>query len=79
MASTLPNTDPVYLARSGEDHTPAVVGLAFEEVRFTTTDGVELTGWLVPHPQARGMSSPPVKWPGAAYMQRSSRDNRAYM
>ena len=40
--------------RTVPKRTPAVVGLAFEEVRFTTADGVDLAGWLVPHPQARG-------------------------
>jgi pimeloyl-ACP methyl ester carboxylesterase len=34
--------------------TPAVLGLAFEEVRFRTADGVRLEGWLVPHRRARG-------------------------
>jgi fermentation-respiration switch protein FrsA (DUF1100 family) len=34
--------------------TPAAFGLAFEEVRFQTADGLELAGWVVPHPQARG-------------------------
>ena len=34
--------------------TPAAMGLAFEDVRFRTVDGVRLAGWLVPHPQARG-------------------------
>src|SRR5262249_18820148 len=34
--------------------TPASLGLAFEDVRFPTADGVRLGGWLVPHPQARG-------------------------
>jgi fermentation-respiration switch protein FrsA (DUF1100 family) len=34
--------------------TPASLGLAFEDVRFTTSDGVGLRGWLVPRPEARG-------------------------
>jgi alpha-beta hydrolase superfamily lysophospholipase len=34
--------------------TPAAFGLAFDDVRFQTADGVELAGWLIPHPQARG-------------------------
>lgn len=34
--------------------TPAALGLAFEEVQFRTADGVRLSGWLVPQPQARG-------------------------
>ncbi len=34
--------------------TPASFGLEFEDVRFQTADGLQLAGWLVPHPQARG-------------------------
>jgi alpha-beta hydrolase superfamily lysophospholipase len=34
--------------------TPAALGLAFEDVRFRTMDGVRLAGWLMAHPQARG-------------------------
>jgi pimeloyl-ACP methyl ester carboxylesterase len=34
--------------------TPGALGLAYEDVRFRTFDGVELAGWLVPHPHARG-------------------------
>ncbi|HEV3257085.1 MAG TPA: alpha/beta fold hydrolase [Gemmataceae bacterium] len=34
--------------------TPAAFGLAFEEVRFRTADGVELGGWLIPHSNAKG-------------------------
>jgi alpha-beta hydrolase superfamily lysophospholipase len=34
--------------------TPAALGLAFEDVRFRTADGLLLAGWLVSHPQARG-------------------------
>jgi fermentation-respiration switch protein FrsA (DUF1100 family) len=34
--------------------TPASLGLAFEDVRFRTADGVELAGWVVPHARARG-------------------------
>jgi fermentation-respiration switch protein FrsA (DUF1100 family) len=34
--------------------TPAAFGLAFEDVRFRTADGLELAGWLVPHARARG-------------------------
>jgi pimeloyl-ACP methyl ester carboxylesterase len=33
---------------------PATLGLAFEDVRFRAVDGVQLAGWLVPHPDARG-------------------------
>jgi len=34
------------------DRTPRDLGLAFEDVYFTTADGVRLNGWFVPHPQA---------------------------
>lgn len=34
--------------------TPAALGLAFEDVRFSTADGVELAAWLIPHPHPRG-------------------------
>jgi fermentation-respiration switch protein FrsA (DUF1100 family) len=33
---------------------PAAFGLAFDEVHFSTRDGVELRGWLIPHPRPRG-------------------------
>ncbi len=33
--------------------TPADWGMAYEDVSFETTDGVELHGWYLPHPQAR--------------------------
>jgi alpha-beta hydrolase superfamily lysophospholipase len=32
---------------------PAAQGLAFEDVRIRTADGILLAGWLVPHPHAR--------------------------
>ncbi len=32
----------------GDPVTPAELGLAYEDVRFTTDDGVTLSGWLVP-------------------------------
>src|SRR5207244_11949273 len=34
--------------------TPTAFGLAFEDVHFTTADGIRLGGWLVACPQARG-------------------------
>ena len=33
--------------------TPAVIGLNYEELTFSTTDGEQLHAWYVPHPQAR--------------------------
>ena len=37
-----------FLPAEGEPATPADLDLAYEDVRFTTTDGVTLSGWLVP-------------------------------
>ncbi len=37
-----------YEALEGGPRTPAEIGLAYEDVRFTTDDGVTLSGWLVP-------------------------------
>jgi hypothetical protein len=34
--------------------TPASFGLAFEDIRFQSADGLELAGWVVPHERARG-------------------------
>lgn len=39
-------------AEEGAPRTPADIGLAFEDVRFTTDDGYTLQGWLIP--AARG-------------------------
>ena len=33
---------------------PDAMGLAFDDVRFQTADGVTLAGWVVPHVEARG-------------------------
>ncbi len=35
-------------AAEGDPQTPADIGLAYEDVRFTTRDGVTLAGWLIP-------------------------------
>jgi alpha-beta hydrolase superfamily lysophospholipase len=40
--------------RTVPKRTPAALGLPFEDVRFATSDGVRLAGWLVPCPEARG-------------------------
>ncbi len=37
-----------FLPLEGGPSTPADLGLAYEDVRFTTDDGVTLSGWLVP-------------------------------
>ncbi len=36
------------------DQTPAGIGLAYEDVTLTTSDGVKITGWYVPADGARG-------------------------
>ena len=36
----------------GLDATPAAIGLDFEDVRFTTRDGVSLHGWFIASPDA---------------------------
>jgi len=40
--------------RTVPKRTPAAQGLEFEDVRFTSTDGIELAAWVVPHRQAVG-------------------------
>ena len=35
------------------EQTPRDVGLAFEDIFFTTADGVRVNGWFVPYPGAR--------------------------
>jgi dipeptidyl aminopeptidase/acylaminoacyl peptidase len=37
-----------FMPAEGEPGTPADLGIAFEDVRFTTDDGVTLSGWLIP-------------------------------
>jgi dipeptidyl aminopeptidase/acylaminoacyl peptidase len=37
-----------FLPEEGEPATPADLGLVYEDVRFTTDDGVTLAGWLIP-------------------------------
>lgn len=32
--------------------TPRDVGLAYQDIYFTTADNVRLNGWFIPHPQA---------------------------
>jgi len=44
-----------YLTRRfalGETHTPAEVGLAYEEVMFNSPDGLALRGWFIPCPRS---------------------------
>ena len=37
-----------FVPEEGDPATPAEIGLDYEDVRFTTDDGVTLSGWLVP-------------------------------
>lgn len=37
-----------FVPEEGEPATPADIGLAYEDVRFTCEDGVTLSGWLIP-------------------------------
>jgi pimeloyl-ACP methyl ester carboxylesterase len=46
--------EAIHPLRTVPKRTPAVVGLAYEDVRFAAGDRVELAGWLVPHSDARG-------------------------
>lgn len=43
-----PDVRPFVPDPPGSPATPADLGLEYEDVRFTTDDGVTLTGWLVP-------------------------------
>ena len=43
-----PDVRPLEPADDGSPATPADIGLEFESVRFTTDDGVTLSGWVVP-------------------------------
>lgn len=43
----------VYFPERALAATPAQSGLAFESVRFTSMDGVGLSGWFIPAPKAR--------------------------
>jgi pimeloyl-ACP methyl ester carboxylesterase len=40
--------------RTVPKRTPAAFDLPFEDVRFHTSDGLELAAWVIPHPEARG-------------------------
>ncbi len=43
-----PDVRPFVPDWEGAPSTPADLGLAYEDVRFTTDDGVTLSGWLIP-------------------------------
>jgi hypothetical protein len=44
----------LYVPRATIEATPALLGLAFEDVTLVAADGVQLNGWWLPHPAARG-------------------------
>lgn len=44
----------IYFPSDAYSATPADVGLDFEDVAFTTSDGVTITAWSIPHPRAKG-------------------------
>lgn len=43
----------VYFPERALTATPAQAGLAYEPIRFTSADGVALSGWFIPAPAAR--------------------------
>lgn len=43
----------IYFPSRGYTSTPEDVGLSFEQVKLTTSDGVTIAAWYVPHPQAK--------------------------
>lgn len=43
-----PEVRPFLPEEEGAPSTPSDLGLAYEDVRFTTEDGVTLSGWLIP-------------------------------
>lgn len=47
-------TKLIYYPKRGYHATPADLGLDYENLRLTTSDGVSITAWYIPHPQAVG-------------------------
>ena len=43
----------IYIPSKLLDATPASVGLAFDDVILTAGDGIKISAWFVPHPNAR--------------------------
>jgi fermentation-respiration switch protein FrsA (DUF1100 family) len=43
----------IFYPSAAIESTPRQTGLEFEDIFFTTRDGVRLNGWFVPHPDAR--------------------------
>jgi alpha-beta hydrolase superfamily lysophospholipase len=54
LALLIPWAAALHPLHTAPKRTPAALGLAFQEVRFGSADGLTLAGWVVPHPQARG-------------------------
>lgn len=43
----------IYFPSRGYPSTPKDVGLTYEPLRLTTSDGVTIAAWYIPHPQAK--------------------------
>jgi fermentation-respiration switch protein FrsA (DUF1100 family) len=43
----------IYYPDKSVERTPGDVGLLFDDIYFTSSDGVQLHGWFVPHPKAK--------------------------
>jgi Serine aminopeptidase, S33 len=50
----IPVTAALHPLHTVPKRTPAALGLAFEDIRIRTADGLRLTAWVVPHAEARG-------------------------
>jgi pimeloyl-ACP methyl ester carboxylesterase len=54
LALLIPVAAALHPLHTVPKRSPAAFGLAFEDVRFRTADGLRLAAWVVPHPRARG-------------------------
>jgi pimeloyl-ACP methyl ester carboxylesterase len=54
LALYVPVLGALHPLRTVPKRGPEAFGIAFEDVRFRTADGVELAAWVIPHPEARG-------------------------
>ncbi len=54
IALLVPSLAALHPLHTVPKRTPAALGLAFEDIRLRSADGVELAAWLVPYPDARG-------------------------
>lgn len=43
----------IYFPSRGYASTPEDVGLTYEQIQITTSDGIKIIGWYVPHPNAQ--------------------------